>query len=310
MSAAPRIEAFLEMMSAERGARANTLNAYARDLMDADAFAAKRGRDLDKASAEDLHAYAAHLGKRKLATSTAARRLSALRQFFRFLLLERMRKDDPTALLETPKREHTLPRTLDGPEIEKLIEAAGARADSSGLRDRALAELLYGGGFRVSELVDLPLKAAPKPGQRHMIILGKGQKERMVVLGAKALEALSAYLTVRESFLPKEPAKRERAERWLFPSATAKNGRLTRRRVAQILGYAARTAGIDPARVSPHVLRHAFATHMVEGGADLRTVQKLLGHADIATTQIYTHVADGRLKALVNSAHPLAKRRR
>jgi integrase/recombinase XerD len=310
VSAAPRIEAFLEMMSAERGARANTLNAYARDLMDADAFAAKRGRDLDKASAEDLHAYAAHLGKRKLATSTAARRLSALRQFFRFLLLERMRNDDPTALLETPKREQILPRTLDGPEIEKLIEAAGARADSSGLRDRALAELLYGGGFRVSELVDLPLKAAPKPGQRHMIILGKGQKERMVVLGAKALEALSAYLTARESFLPKEPAKRERAERWLFPSATAKSGRMTRRRVAQILGYAARTAGIDPARVSPHVLRHAFATHMVEGGADLRTVQKLLGHADIATTQIYTHVADGRLKALVNSAHPLAKRRR
>jgi integrase/recombinase XerD len=143
-----------------------------------------------------------------------------------------------------------------------------------------------------------------------MIILGKGQKERLVVLGGKALEALSAYLTVRESFLPKEPAKREKADRWMFPSATAANGRMTRRRVAQILGYAARTAGIDPARVSPHVLRHAFATHLVEGGADLRTVQKLLGHADIATTQIYTHVADGRLKALVNSAHPLAKRRR
>ncbi len=310
MSAAPRIEAFLEMMSAERGARPNTLNAYARDLIDADAFTCKRGNALDRAGAEDLHAYAAQLGKRKLAASTTARRLSALRQFFRFLLLEKMRDDDPTALLDTPKREQTLPRTLDGPEIEKLIEAAGARADTAGLRDRALAELLYGGGFRVSELVDLPLKAAPKPDQRHMIILGKGGKERLVVLGGKALEALGAYLAARESFLPKDEIRREKAARWLFPSATAKNGRMTRRRVAQILEYAARAAGIDPARVSPHVLRHAFATHLVEGGADLRTVQKLLGHADIATTQIYTHVADGRLKALVNSAHPLAKRRR
>jgi integrase/recombinase XerD len=308
-SAEARIEAFLEMMSAERGARANTLSAYARDLTDADAFTMKRGRALDKATAEDLHAYAMFLGKRKLAASTAARRLSALRQFFRFLLLEKNREDDPTALLDSPKKEMALPKTLDGAEVEALISAVSVRADPSGVRDRALVELLYGGGFRISELVGLPLNAAPKPGQNHMIINGKGGKERMIVLGAKALEALSAYIAVRESFLPKAPARRERAARWLFCSSTAKDGRMTRRRVGQILGYAARGAGIDPARVSPHVLRHAFATHLVEGGADLRTVQTLLGHADIATTQIYTHVADGRLKALVNTAHPLAKKR-
>ena len=304
-----RIEAFLEMMSAERGARPNTLAAYARDLIDANSFTLKRGRALNEASADDLHAYAIHIGKRKLAASTAARRLSALRQFFRFLLLERARTDDPTALLDSPKKDMALPKTLGGDEIEKLIDAAGARADPSGVRDRALAELLYGGGFRVSELVNLPLNAAPKPGQNTMIITGKGGKERLVVLGAKALDAMRAYIAVRESFLPKAEGKREKAGRWLFCSATAKDGRMTRRRVAQILGYAARGAGIDPARVSPHVLRHAFATHLVEGGADLRTVQTLLGHADIETTQIYTHVADGRLKALVNTAHPLAKKR-
>jgi integrase/recombinase XerD len=308
-SAEPRIEAFLEMMSAERGARANTLSAYARDLIDADAFTMKRGRALDQASAEDLHAYAMFLGKRKLAASTAARRLSALRQFFRFLLLEKNREDDPTALLDSPKKEMTLPKTLDGAEVEALISAVSVRADPSGVRDRALVELLYGGGFRISELVGLPLNAAPKPGQNYMIINGKGGKERMIVLGGKALEALNAYIAVRESFLPKAPGRRERAARWLFCSSTAKDGRMTRRRVGQILGYAARGAGIDPNRVSPHVLRHAFATHLVEGGADLRTVQTLLGHADIATTQIYTHVADGRLKALVNTAHPLAKKR-
>jgi integrase/recombinase XerD len=165
--------------------------------------------------------------------------------------------------------------------------------------------------LRVSELIELPLKAAPRAGQTHMIVKGKGGKERMIVLGRMALDALHAYLAVRERFLPQKAAlKREKAQRFLFPSATAADGKLTRRRVAQILDECARAAGIDAEKVSPHVLRHAFATHLVEGGADLRTVQKLLGHADIATTQIYTHVADGRLRALVESAHPLAKRRK
>jgi integrase/recombinase XerD len=306
-----RIEAFLEMLSAERGARPNTLSAYERDLLDAEGFIARRGRALSGARADDLMAYAASLTNAGLSAATAARRLSALRQFFRFLLLENARGDDPTAKLESPKRAQSLPKTLDTDEIERLIQAAGARGDASSIRDRALIEILYGAGLRVSELIELPLRALPRPGQAHMIIKGKGGKERMVILGRAGLAALAAYLNVREGFLPQKAAqKRERAQRFLFPSATAADGKLSRRRVAQILDDAARAAGIDAERVSPHVLRHAFATHLVEGGADLRSVQKLLGHADIATTQIYTHVADGRLKTLVESAHPLSKRRK
>jgi integrase/recombinase XerD len=188
-------------------------------------------------------------------------------------------------------------------EIERLIAAAETA------RDRALIELLYGAGLRVSELVSLPLRAAPKPGQEHMVIEGKGGKERIVVLGRPALAALAAHLDARAGALPKAEAQRERAARWLFPSASAADGKLTRRRVGQILETAAVKAGIDPTRVSPHVLRHAFATHLVEGGADLRTVQTLLGHADIATTQIYTHVAEGRLRTLVETKHPLARKK-
>jgi integrase/recombinase XerD len=168
---------------------------------------------------------------------------------------------------------------------------------------------MYGAGLRVSELVSLPLRTAPKPGQEHMVIEGKGGKERIVALGRPALAALEEHLVARAGGLPKAEAQRERAARWLFPSASAADGKLTRRRVGQILEAAAAKAGLDPARVSPHVLRHAFATHLVEGGADLRTVQTLLGHADIATTQIYTHVAEGRLKTLVETKHPLAKKK-
>jgi integrase/recombinase XerD len=295
------IEAFLEMLSAERGARANTLDAYARDLEDARANV--RG-GLADAPAEAIEAYVAQLAKRGLSPATARRRISALRQFYRFLLGENVRGDDPASRLDAPKRARALPRTLSPEEIERLIEAAGTP------RDRALIELLYGAGLRVSELVSLPLRAAPKPGQEHMVIEGKGGKERLVVLGRAALAALEAHLAGRAAALPKSEARRERAARWLFPSASAADGKLTRRRVAQMLEAAAAKAGLDPARVSPHVLRHAFATHLVEGGADLRTVQTLLGHADIATTQIYTHVAEGRLKALVEAKHPLARKRK
>ncbi|MEJ0060277.1 MAG: site-specific tyrosine recombinase XerD [Terricaulis sp.] len=293
------IEAFLEMLSAERAARANTLDAYRRDLDDA------RGEirgALAGASAEAIEAYVAGLSKRGLAPATARRRISALKQFFRFLLAENTRGDDPTARLDSPKRGRSLPKTLSSDEIALLIDAAESE------RDRALIELLYGAGLRVSELVSLPVRAAPKSGQAHMIVEGKGGKERMVVLGRRALEALAAHVNTRASLLPKLEAKREKAARWLFPSASAADGKLTRRRVAQILEAAALKAGLDPARVSPHVLRHAFATHLVEGGADLRTVQTLLGHADIATTQIYTHVAEGRLKTLVETKHPLARK--
>ena len=299
MSDSALIESFLEMLSAERGARANTLDAYARDLEDARAEV--KGA-LGQAGAEAIEAYVAGLARRGLSPATARRRISALRQFYRFLLQENVRGDDPTARLDAPKRARSLPKTLSLDEIERLIAAA------ENARDRALIELLYGAGLRVSELVSLPLRAAPKPGQEHMIIEGKGGKERLVALGRPALEALALHLEARAGALPKAEAQRERAQRWLFPSASAADGKLTRRRVAQILEQAAMKAGIDPARVSPHVLRHAFATHLVEGGADLRTVQTLLGHADIATTQIYTHVAEGRLRTLVETKHPLAKK--
>lgn len=298
MSDSALIEAFLEMLSAERGARANTLDAYARDLEDA----RSEIKALGGASAAQVEDYVAGLTRRGLSPATTRRRMSALRQFYRFLLQENVRGDDPTARLDAPKRARRLPKTLSLEEIEALIGAA------ENARDKALIELLYGAGLRVNELVSLPLRMAPKPGQSHMIIEGKGGKERLVALGRPALAALDAHLAARAGALPKNEAQKARAERWLFPSSSAADGKLTRRRVAQILEQAAAKAGIDPARVSPHVLRHAFATHLVEGGADLRTVQTLLGHADIATTQIYTHVAEGRLKTLVETKHPLAKK--
>jgi integrase/recombinase XerD len=299
MSDSALIESFLEMLSAERGARANTLDAYARDLDDAREHMKSA---VATASAEAVEAYVAGLTKRGLSPATARRRISALRQFYRFLLQDNVRGDDPTSRLDAPKRARSLPKTLSLEEIEALIGAA------ENARDRALIELLFGAGLRVSELVSLPLRAAPRPDQDHMIIEGKGGKERLVALGGPALAALAAHLEARVAMLPKVEAQREKAQRWLFPSASAADGKLTRRRVGQILENAAAKAGIDPTRVSPHVLRHAFATHLVEGGADLRTVQTLLGHADIATTQIYTHVAEGRLKTLVETKHPLAKK--
>lgn len=301
MSDSALIEAFLEMLSAERGARANTLDAYARDLEDARAQV--KGA-LAQASADTIETYVAGLARRGLSPATARRRISALRQFFHFLLQENLRGDDPTARLDAPKRARALPKTLSVDEIERLIAAA------ENARDKAIIELLYGAGLRVSELVSLPLRAAPRPGQDHMIIEGKGGKERLAALGRPALRALEAHLATRAGLLPENAAQREKAARWLFPSASAADGKLTRRRVAQILEAASLKAGVDPARVSPHVLRHAFATHLVEGGADLRTVQTLLGHADIATTQVYTHVAEGRLKTLVETAHPLSRKRK
>ena len=300
MSDSALIEAFLEMLSAERGARANTLEAYGRDLTDARARV--RG-GIASASAPDIEAFVSGLTARGLSPATSRRRISALKQFYRFLMQENIRADDPTARLDPPRRARSLPKTLSPDEVVRLVEAAESP------RDRALIELLYGAGLRVSELVSLPLKTAPRPGQDHMIIEGKGGKERLVALGGPALAALDAHLAARAAALPKVETRHEKAARWLFPSASAADGKLTRRRVGQILEAAAAKAGIDPKRVSPHVLRHAFATHLVEGGADLRTVQTLLGHADIATTQIYTHVAEGRLKTLVETKHPLARKK-
>jgi integrase/recombinase XerD len=294
-------EAFLEMMAAERAAARNTLTAYAKDLADAAAFLARRGRDLADAAAEDIEAYFDHLGEAGLSPATAARRRAALRGFYKFVLGEGWRADDPARRVDAPKQGRPLPKVLSRAEVERLIAAATAKDGAAGLRLGCMIELLYASGLRVSELVGLPLNAVARD-PRFIIVKGKGNKERLAPLNDAARTAIGAYLAVRPVFLPKG----EKESPWLFPSRSA-GGRLTSRRFAQLLDQAALDAGIDPARVSPHVLRHAFATHLLEGGADLRAVQTLLGHADIATTQIYTHVASDRLRAVVEKAHPLAR---
>jgi integrase/recombinase XerD len=295
-------EAFLEMMAVERAAAKNTLTAYARDLADAQGFLAARGRDLADASAEDLEAYFAALGARGLSPATAARRRAAVRQFYRFVLGEGWRADDPSRRVEAPKKGRPLPKVLSREEMDRLIAAAAARDGAQGLRLGCMVELAYASGLRISELTGLTLADLARD-PAYLIVRGKGGKERLAPLNETARAAVKAYLEVRPQFLPRG----DKGNPWLFPSR-GKGGRLTPRRFAQLLDEAAADAGIDPARVSPHVLRHAFATHLLEGGADLRVVQTLLGHADIATTQIYTHVAGDRLAQVVASKHPLAKK--
>ena len=294
-------EAFLEMMAAERGAAANTLAAYARDLADADSWLKPRSGGLMQATAEGVEAYFAELSARGLSAATASRRRSALRQFYRFVLGEGWRSDDPSRRIEAPRRGRPLPRVLSRNEVEGLIAAAAARHGARGVRLACMVELIYAAGLRVSELLSLRLDAVARD-PAFLMITGKGGKDRLAPLNTPARAAVKVWLEVRSGFIPTA----DRANPWLFPSRAA-GGRLTRRRFAQMLDEAAADAGIDPARVSPHVLRHAFATHLVEGGADLRVVQTLLGHADIATTQIYTHVASDRLLEVVERAHPLAR---
>ncbi len=293
-------EAFLEMMAVERAAARNTLTAYGKDLADAGGFLAGRGRSLSDASAEDVEAYFESLGARGLSASTAARRRAALRQFYRFVLGEGWRADDPSRRVDAPRQGRPLPRVLSREEMERLIAAAAARDGAQGLRLACMVELIYASGMRVSELLSLPLAALARD-PAYLIVMGKGGKERLAPLNDAARTAVKAYLEVRPVFVHGPPSP------WLFPSRGA-GGRLTARRFSQLLGEAAADAGIDPARVSPHVLRHAFATHLLEGGADLRTVQTLLGHADISTTQIYTHVAEDRLREVVQTKHPLGRK--
>ena len=306
MSGQAWAEAFLEMMAAERGAAANTLRAYERDLEDLRQFLASRGHDFASAGAEDVEGYFAHLGGRGLSAATAARRRSSARQFYRFVLGETWRPDDPTRRVEAPRQGRPLPKVLTRQDVEALIEAAGRRDGAGGTRLRAMIEILYASGLRVSELVALPLAAFARD-PAFLMVRGKGGKERLAPLNAAAREAVRDYLTVRDQFIGKA-GREARPNPWLFASGP-RGGRLSARRFAQMLDEAAAAAGIDPQRVSPHVLRHAFATHLLEGGADLRVVQTLLGHADIATTQISTHVTQDRLKAVVESKHPLARKR-
>lgn len=294
-------DAFLEMMSVERAAARNTLTAYRRDLDDASAFLSGLKRSLAIASAEEIEAYFQALGARGLSPATAARRRSAVRQFYRFALGEGWREDDPSRRVEAPKRGRPLPKLLSREEVERLIAASAEPGGPESLRLACMIELLYAAGLRVSELVALPLNAVARD-PAYLIVKGKGGKERLAPLNVAAREAVKAWLVERPNLLPKGA----KISPWLFPSR-GRSGRLTPARVTQLLDQTALTAGIDPKRVSPHVLRHAFATHLLEGGADLRVVQKLLGHADIATTQIYTHVTSNRLRDAVARAHPLAK---
>jgi integrase/recombinase XerD len=303
-----RLEAFLETLAAERGAARLTLSAYRADLEDLAFFLATRGGALEIADAVGLRDYIGAMNARRLAPRTLARRLSATRQFFRFLISDGSRADDPTVDLDPPRLGRPLPKILSRSEVETLIAAASEWPGDEGVRLRCLLELLYATGLRVSELVALPL-AAMRRDPRFLAVRGKGGKERVVPLSEPARWALAEYLECRTGFIPRTEAGSPKAERWLFPSRGGE-GHLTRQRCGQLLKELALKARLDPARLSPHVLRHAFASHLLDGGADLRSVQQMLGHADIATTQIYTHVQGERLRRLVETAHPLATRKR
>jgi len=292
--------AFFEMLAAERNAATNTLLAYRRDLDDAACFLKSRQWGLADASTDQLRAYLGHLAGQDLAPRTQARRLSALRQFYRFLVEDGRRREDPTAALDAPKLGQPLPKLLSEAEMGQLIEICRGLDGAEGARLLAMVELLYATGLRVSELVKLPL-AVMLRDQAFLTVRGKGGKERLVPLNPPAKVAIAAYLEQRQRFLPKGATSP-----YLFPSR-GKEGHLTRQRFGQLLKEIGLKAGIDPACISPHVLRHAFATHLLDHGADLRSLQKMLGHADIATTQIYTHVQQERLKTLVEAHHPLSR---
>ena len=288
------------MLAAERGAAPLTLAAYRNDLADLARFLSARGLPLEAANSAVLHAYLA--SATRLGPRTLARRLSAMRQFYKFLVIDGIRRDDPTGDLETPALGRPLPKILSEKEVAGLIAAARAETEGEGDRLVCLVELLYATGLRISELVTLPVAAAQRD-PRFLVITGKGGKERVVPLSEPSRAALAAYINCRDRFLTAS-----RPSRWLFPSR-GRAGHLSRQRAGQLLKELAVKSGLDPERLSPHVLRHAFASHLLDHGADLRSVQQMLGHADIATTQIYTHVLSDRLRKLVETAHPLARRK-
>lgn len=299
------IESFLEMMAAERGASPHTLAAYQQDLLGFSDFLS--GGKLEEISAENVRAYLAFLVKQGLAARSQARKLSALRQFYAFLHSEGVREDNPTTLLDSPKLGTPLPKYLSIEEVERLLSTAQADKTAKGLRLTAILELLYATGMRVSEVLGIKTKQIQRDSSGHLkpflIIKGKGNKERLVPLTPPAMEALVAYLTIRPHF-----EKPETPSEWLFPANAKKrrNIHLTRQHLCTLLKQLACMTDIAPEKVSPHVLRHSFASHLVNNGADLKVVQELLGHASISTTQIYTHILTERMKSLVLEHHPLA----
>ncbi len=313
-SDAKLIDLFLDMLAAEQGAGQNTLDAYRRDLTDFSGYLAASKRSFVSAETQSLRHYLADLDSRGFKPSSAARRLSAIRHLFRFLLNERIRPDDPAAILSGPKRGRGLPKVLSIPEVDRLLAhaktLAGAAETSShelvrATRLHCLLEVLYATGLRVSELVSLPLSAA-RSDARMIVVRGKGNKERLVPLNEASRRAMTDYLAALDA-LKARKKNNAAASKWLFPSF-GESGHLTRQHFARDLKELAASAGLAPRLVSPHVLRHAFASHLLHNGADLRIVQTLLGHTDISTTQIYTHVVEERLKSLVRDLHPLAEK--
>ena len=310
MSDQRQIATFLDAQAAELGASENTLAAYGRDLLDFAGWSAAQGRALIELSRAEVEAYLVHCEAQGLAKSTRARRLSALKQFYRFAFEEGWRADNPAIQIKGPGRDKRLPKTLDIDDVDRLLDAARhtGRNEADRLRNTCLMELLYATGMRVSELVSLPVSAA-RGDPRMLLVLGKGGKERMVPLSPPARAALAEWLTARDAA---EEIRRENGlppSRFLFPSR-GKSGYLTRHRFYALIKELAVAGGVSPAKVTPHTLRHAFATHLLANGADLRAIQTLLGHADVATTEIYTHVLDERLRDLVLDHHPLSERRK
>lgn len=306
---AARLESFLEMMSAERGAAFNTLSSYESDLADLKEFLDGRKVGVAEAASADLSAYLEHLATLGFAASSQARRLSSMRQFYKFLYSEGLRGDDPTGILDSPRKGRALPKTMSVADVTALLAKASEEAQVEGpgqigrIRMHLLLELLYATGMRVSELVSLPATVLRHEG-RFLMIRGKGNKDRMVLLSRAAISAMDAYENARKVLVP--PKEGVPPSVWLFPS-NGKEGHLPRQVFARDLKDIAIRAGLSPSMISPHVLRHAFASHLLQNGADLRAVQELLGHQDISTTQIYTHVLEERLQELVQTHHPLAK---
>lgn len=294
------VEAFLRVLKVERGVSKNTADSYRRDLVAFERFLARSAVISAEASIGSVRSFMASMSVAGIAPTTMSRRLSALRQYFSFLIAEEIRSDDPSESIESPRRGRPLPKVLAENDVETLLSEAHSCPGPSGLRLAALVELLYATGLRVSELVGLPVGALARD-RSVVTVRGKGGKERIIPLSLPAREAIQAWEEVRPVFLKKDPNSF-----WLFPSKRAKEGHLTRGMFARQLKELAIKAGIPPSAVSPHILRHAFATHLLAHDADLRSVQQMLGHSDISTTQIYTHVLDERLKSLVHNFHPLA----